>query len=120
MMNLLLGKERWIVLTEEILIQKIEFIKQEIEFKKQFIKSEKSDNRVIITVTILLFIAIFLLNINKKNLNVIDVFSVSLFTTSTYTLFDKLNARKRDMEFELITLEIDLKYHKSLLDKVNK
>ena len=107
-------------MTKEELEIKIAFIEKNIEWNKEVRAFDKKINKGIIFIIALVFVAILITNVNNKNVSVTDVLCISLFTASTYNMFDKANTYKRDNENELRVLEIDLKYHKALLDKVSK
>jgi hypothetical protein len=107
-------------MTKEELEIKIAFIEKNIEWNKEVRAFDKKINKSIIFIIALVFVVILIANVNNKNVSVTDVLCISLFTVSTYNMLDKANTYKRDNENELRALEIELKHHKALLDKVSK
>ena len=105
-------------MTKEELRHKVEFIEQKIECNRKIREFDRKDNRRLIFLSILTFIGLLLLDIVTKDLSTIHVFSISLFTVSTYDMLKCMCKRKVDNEFELRCLKIDLAYYKSVLGEL--
>ena len=99
----------------ENLKNKIEIIETKIELTKELMDFDKKSNKQTITVSVLGFIVLLIANINNKNLSFITMFSISLFTTSVYSMLGKMIQNKRDNEFKLKKLEIELDSYKNIL-----
>jgi hypothetical protein len=97
----------------EVAIKRTEI---DIELTKQFIEFNKREDKRIIFVSILAFIAVALINIEGGNSNFASMLSISIFTTSVYSMIEKTVSQKRDNKLKLEKLEHDLKYYKYILD----
>ena len=95
-------------MTKEELQSKIELIEENIKFHKEFIDFDKKTNKSMIILMVLFFIILLISNtLIDKNIGFLDVFSISLFTTTSYNFIHR-------------KLEIDLKYYKHMLNNENK
>ena len=105
---------------KEKLEAKIKLTESNIELIKQIRDSNKKSDRIMIAAVALAFFALLFANIENKQLVFMSVFGISLFTTSTYIMFDKMTLEKRENSIKLRNLEFDLEYYKFTLNKMNE
>lgn len=105
-------------MTKEEIISKIKFTEAEIELIEEIIKFDKKDNKRIIFINILVFILLSILTISVDKINFFHIFSISLFTTSAYTMIYRMSMEKIDNKFKLRKLKLDLKHYNRLLDEI--
>lgn len=104
-------------MTKEELEVEIKRTEIDIELTKEFIEFNKKEDKRIILVSILAFIAVALINIEAGNSNFASMLSISIFTTSVYSMIEKIVSQKRENKLKLEKLEYDLKYYKYILNK---
>ena len=108
-------------MTKEELQSKIELIEENIKFHKEFMEFDKKTNKIMIILTVLFFIILLLSNtLIDKNIGFLDVFSISLFTATSYNFVQKMLEKNLDNKFKLEKLELDLKYYKAMLNEEAK
>ena len=108
-------------MTKEELQSKIELIEENIKFHKEFIDFDKKTNKSMIILMVLFFIILLISNtLIDKNIGFLDVFSISLFTTTSYNFIQRMFEKQLDNKFKLEKLELDLKYYKHMLNNENK
>ena len=108
-------------MTKEELQSKIELIEENIKFHKEFIEFDKKTNKSMIILMVLFFIILLISNtLIDKNIGFLDVFSISLFTATSYNFVQKMLEKNLDNKFKLEKLELDLKYYKHMLNDENK
>lgn len=108
-------------MTKEELQSKIELIEENIKFHKEFIEFDKKTNKSMIILMVLFFIILLISNtLIDKNIGFLDVFSISLFTTTSYNFIQRMFEKQLDNKFKLEKLELDLKYYKHMLNNENK
>ena len=104
-------------MTKEELQLKIELIEENIKFHKEFMDFDKKTNKRMIFLMSLFFIVLLLSNtLIDRNINFLDVFSISLFTITSYNFIQKTLEKNLDNKFKLEKLELDLKYYKHMLN----
>lgn len=101
-------------MSKEKLETKIKLTEMKIELIKELIDFNKKSDRKMIFVSVLLFLVLLVVNINRKDLGFITVFSISLFTTSTFNMIFKMQEEKMKNELELKQAESRLKFYKSI------
>ena len=104
-------------MTKEELEVEIKRTEIDIELTKEFIEFNKKEDKRIILVSILAFIVVALINIEAGNSNFASMLSISIFTTSVYSMIEKIVLQKRENKLKLEKLEHDLKYYKYILNK---
>ena len=108
-------------MTKEELQSKIELIEENIKFHKEFIDFDKKTNKSMIILMVLFFIILLISNtLIDKNIGFLDVFSISLFTTTSYNFIHRIFEKQLDNKCNLEKLELDLKYYKHMLNNENK
>ena len=108
-------------MTKEELQSKIELIEENIKFHKEFIDFDKKTNKSMIILMVLFFIILLISNtLIDKNIGFLDVFSISLFTATSYNFTQKALKTNLDNKFKLEKLELDLKYYKAMLNEEAK
>ena len=108
-------------MTKEELQSKIELIEENIKFHKEFMEFDKKTNKSMIILMVLFFIILLLSNtLIDKNIGFLDVFSISLFTATSYNFVQKMLEKNLDNKFKLEKLELDLKYYKAMLNEEAK
>ena len=107
--------------SREELQSKIELIEENIKFHKEFIEFDKKTNKSMTILMVLFFIILLLSNtLIDKNIGFLDVFSISLFTATSYNFIQKTLEKNLDNKFKLEKLELDLKIYKTMLNDENK
>ena len=108
-------------MTKEELQSKIELIEENIKFHKEFMDFDKKTNKRMIFLMSLFFIVLLLSNtLIDRNINFLDVFSISLFTITSYNFIQKTLEKNLDNKFKLEKLENELNYYKAMLNNENK
>ena len=108
-------------MTKEELQSKIELIEENIKFHKEFIDFDKKTNKSMIILMVLFFIILLISNtLIDKNIGFLDVFSISLFTATSYNFTQNALKKNLDNKFKLEKLELDLKFYKTMLNDENK
>ena len=108
-------------MTKEELQSKIELIEENIKFHKEFMDFDKKTNKRMIFLMSLFFIVLLLSNtLIDRNINFLDVFSISLFTATSYNFIQKTLEKNLDNKFELEKLENELNYYKAMLNEEAK
>ena len=108
-------------MTKEELQSKIELIEENIKFHKEFMEFDKKTNKSMIILMVLFFIILLISNtLIDKNIGFLDVFSISLFTTTSYNFIHRIFEKQLDNKCKLEKLELDLKYYKHMLNNENK
>ena len=108
-------------MTKEEIKLKIESIEENIKFHKEFMDFDKKTNKRMIFLMSLFFIVLLLSNtLIDRNINFLDVFSISLFTATSYNFVQKMLEKNLDNKFKLEKLELDLKYYKAMLNEEAK
>ena len=89
-------------MTKEELQSKIELIEENIKFHKEFMEFDKKTNKSMIILMVLFFIILLISNtLIDKNIGFLDVFSISLFTTTSYNFVQKMLEKNLDNKFKL-------------------
>ena len=108
-------------MTKEEIKLKIELIEENIKFHKEYIEFDKKTNKIMIILMVLFFIILLISNtLIDKNIGFLDVFSISLFTATSYNFTQKALKTNLDNKFKLEKLELDLKFYKTMLNDENK
>lgn len=108
-------------MTKEEIKLKIELIEENIKFHKEFMDFDKKTNKSMTILMVLFFIVLLLSNtLIDRNINFLDVFSISLFTTTSYNFIQRMFEKQLDNKCKLEKLELDLKYYKHMLNDENK
>ena len=108
-------------MTKEEIKLKIELIEENIKFHKEFIDFDKKTNKRMICLMVLFFIILLIGNtIIDRDINFLDVFSISLFTSTSYNFIQRVIEKELDNKFKLEKLELDLKYYKAMLNEEAK
>ena len=108
-------------MTKEEIKLKIELIEENIKFHKEFMDFDKKTNKRMIFLMSLFFIVLLLSNtLIDRNINFLDVFSISLFTITSYNFIQKTLEKNLDNKFKLEKLENELNYYKAMLNEEAK
>lgn len=108
-------------MTKEEIKLKIELIEENIKFHKEFMDFDKKTNKRMIFLMSLFFIVLLLSNtLIDRNINFLDVFSISLFTATSYNFIQKTLEKNLDNKFKLEKLENELNYYKAMLNEEAK
>ena len=108
-------------MTKEEIKLKIELIEENIKFHKEFMDFDKKTNKSMIILMVLFFIILLISNtLIDRNINFLDVFSISLFTITSYNFIQKTLEKNLDNKFKLEKLENELNYYKAMLNNENK
>ena len=108
-------------MTKEEIKLKIESIEENIKFHKEFMDFDKKTNKRMIFLMSLFFIVLLLSNtLIDRNINFLDVFSISLFTATSYNFIQKTLEKNLDNKFKLEKLENELNYYKAMLNEEAK
>ena len=108
-------------MTKEEIKLKIELIEENIKFHKEFMDFDKKTNKSMTILMVLFFIILVIGNtVIGRNISFLDVFSISLFTATSYNFIQKTLEKNLDNKFKLEKLELDLKYYKHMLNEEAK
>lgn len=108
-------------MTKEEIKLKIELIEENIKFHKEFMDFDKKTNKSMTILMVLFFIILVIGNtVIDRNISFLDVFSISLFTATSYNFIQKTLEKNLDNKFKLEKLELDLKYYKAMLNEEAK
>ena len=108
-------------MTKEKWETKIKIIEENIKWHKEFMDFDKKTNKRMICLMVLFFIILLIGNtIIDRDINFLDVFSISLFTATSYNFTQKVLKTNLDNKFKLEKLELDLKFYKTMLNDENK
>ena len=108
-------------MTKEKWETKIKIIEENIKWHKEFMDFDKKTNKRMICLMVLFFIILLIGNtITDRDINFLDVFSISLFTATSYNFIQRMFEKQLDNKFKLEKLELDLKYYKAMLNEEAK
>ena len=108
-------------MTKEEIKLKIELIEENIKFHKEFMDFDKKTNKSMTILMVLFFIILVIGNtVIGRNISFLDVFSISLFTATSYNFIQKTLEKNLDNKFKLEKLENELNYYKAMLNNKNK
>ena len=108
-------------MTKEEIKLKIELIEENIKFHKEFMDVDKKTNKSMTILTVLFFIILVIGNtVIGRNISFLDVFSISLFTATSYNFIQKTLEKNLDNKFKLEKLENELNYYKAMLNEEAK
>lgn len=105
-------------MTKEEIKLKIELIEENIKFHKEFMDFDKKTNKSMTILMVLFFIILVIGNtVIDRNISFLDVFSISLFTATSYNFIQKTLEKNLDNKFKLEKLENELNYYKAMLNE---
>ena len=108
-------------MTKEEIKLKIELIEENIKFHKEFMDFDKKTNKSMTILMVLFFIILVIGNtVIGRNISFLDVFSISLFTATSYNFIQKTLEKNLDNKFKLEKLENELNYYKAMLNEEAK
>lgn len=108
-------------MTKEEIKLKIELIEENIKFHKEFMDFDKKTNKSMTILMVLFFIILVIGNtVIDRNISFLDVFSISLFTATSYNFIQKTLEKNLDNKFKLEKLENELNYYKAMLNEEAK